>query len=389
MSYALSDRVKKMKPSMTLAIDAKAKQMLSDGMDVIGFGAGQPDFDTPDHIKAAAKEALDQGFTKYTPVAGIPALRKAIVRKFERDNDLSYDPDQIVVSCGGKHTCFNLMQVLCEKGDEVVIAAPYWVSYPEIIKLSGATPVVVKTDESNGFKMTPEQLRAVITKQTRVVVVNSPGNPTGAVYTSDELRAIADVCLEAGVYILSDEIYEYLVYDDTTHRSPASFGTEYQAHTIIANGFSKAWSMTGWRLGFCAAPASIAKAMTSLQSHSTSNPVSFAQYGAVAALEGAQDHLPIWLAAFKERRDYAFGRLQEMKGISCCKPNGAFYLFPNISETGLDSVTFCERLLQEQKVAAVPGIAFDADGNIRLSYATDLDTIKKGMDRMEAFCRTC
>jgi len=387
MEYRLADRVGRIAPSMTLAIDAKAKELQKNGMDVVGFGAGEPDFDTPVHIKQAAADALAQGFTKYTPVAGIPELRRAITRKFERENGVSYAPEQIVVSCGGKHTCFNIIQVLCQEGDEVIIPAPYWVSYPEMVKLANATPVFVATNESTGFKMTPQQLRTVLSGRTRLVILNSPSNPTGAVYTPAELLGLADVCLAAGVYILSDEIYEHLIYGDAIHRSPASFGPEYQAMTIIAHGFAKAWSMTGWRLGFCAAPLPIAKAITTLQSHSTSNAVSFAQKGGVAALEGPQDHLVEWLAAFSARRNFALARLNAMPGVQCCEPHGAFYLFPNISGTGLDSVAFCESLLGEQKVAAVPGVAFGADENIRISYATDMATLAKGLDRMEAFCR--
>ncbi len=388
MEYKLADRMGRINPSMTLAIDAKAKEMIKSGIDVVGFGAGEPDFDTPDHIKQAAVDALSSGFTKYTPVAGIVELRRAITHKFERDNHVSYAPEQIVVSCGGKHTCFNIIQVLCQQGDEVIISSPYWVSYPEMVKLANAEPVFVETDESTGFKMTPDQLRQTITARTRLVILNSPSNPTGAVYTPSELQALADVCLEKGVYILSDEIYEHLIYGDACHRSPASFGPEYKAITIIAHGFAKAWSMTGWRLGFCAAPLPIAKAITTLQSHSTSNPVSFAQKGGVAALEGPQDHLLEWRAAFQKRRDYALERLQAMPGVICCQPEGAFYLFPNISGTGLDSIQFCELLLEEQKVAVVPGIAFGSDANVRISYATDMSTIEKGLDRMDAFCRS-
>ena len=388
MEYRFADRVGRVNPSMTLAIDAKAKEMKRNGVDVVGFGAGEPDFDTPAHIKQAAVDALAAGFTKYTPVAGIPELRRAIAHKFERENGVSYAPEQIVVSCGGKHTCYNVMQVLCQAGDEVVIPAPYWVSYPEMAKLAGAEPVFVATDESTGFKMQPEQLRAALTDRTRLVILNSPGNPTGAVYTPRALQVLADICLEAGVYLLSDEIYEHLRYGDAVHRSPASFGAAYQANTIIAHGFAKAWSMTGWRLGFCAAPLPIAKAITTIQSHSTSNPVSFAQKGGVAALDGPQDHLAEWLAAFSQRRDYALARLRAMPGVHCCEPQGAFYLFPNIAGTGLDSVGFCEGLLEAQKVAAVPGLAFGADQNLRISYATDMATIEKGLDRMETYCRS-
>ncbi len=386
MQYKISDRAAHITPSLTLSISAKAKALVDSGVDVVEFGAGEPDFDTPQHIKDAAVAALAAGFTKYTPVAGIPALRQAIARKLERENGVSYEPEQIVVSCGGKHVCYNIMLALCQEGDEVVIPAPYWVSYPEMVKLAGATPVYIGTDESNGFKMTTDQLRAALTPRTRLVILNSPGNPTGAVYRPDEVRSLMDVCIEAGVLMLSDEIYEHLLYGEAVHRSPASFGPAYQAHTILAHGFAKAWSMTGWRLGFCAAPLPIAKVMTAIQSHSTSNPVSFAQKGAVAALEGPQTHLEQWLRAFDERRRYACQRLNQMRGIRCFEPQGAFYLFPNIAKTGMQSVAFCERLLEEARVAAVPGIAFGADDNIRLSYATDMASIEKGLDRLEAFC---
>lgn len=388
MKYDISERAAHITPSLTLAISAKAKALVADGVDVVGFGAGEPDFDTPQHIKDAAVQALADGFTKYTPVAGIPALRAAIADKLARENGISYTPDEIVVSCGGKHTLYNAMLALCNPGDEVVIPAPYWVSYPEMVKLAGANPVFLHSDEANGFKMTPEQLRGVLSERTKVVILNSPCNPTGTVYAPEEIRALIDVCIEADVLLLSDEIYEKLVYGGAKHCSAASFGPAYKAHTVLAHGFAKAWSMTGWRLGFCAAPLPVAKAITGIQSHSTSNPVSFAQKGGVAALEGSQAHLEEWRQAFDERRRYACEHLNAMPGVRCCEPQGAFYLFPNIAGTGLSSVLFCERLLEEARVAAVPGVAFGADQNIRLSYAIDMESIKKGLDRLEAFCKT-
>jgi aspartate aminotransferase len=369
-----------------LAIDSKAKQMKAEGLDVVGFGAGEPDFDTPQHIKDACAKALAEGFTKYTPVAGIPELRQAIADKHKRENGLNYKPSQVIVSCGGKHSCYNVILATCQEGDEVIIPAPYWLSYPEMAKLAGATPVILNTSDKTEFKVTPEQLRAAITPRTRLFVLNSPSNPTGSVYSPEEIKALGDVCIERGVLIMSDEIYEHLLYDGAKHQSVASFSQKHFEHTIIVHGFAKAWSMTGWRLGWCAAPEPIAKAIDAVQSHSTSNPTSFAQKGAVAALNGPQDHLKPWLAEFAKRRTYAWQRLNTMAGVSCVNARGAFYLFPNISGTGLKSAEFCARLLEQEKVAAVPGIAFGADDYIRLSYATSLANIEKGLARMETFC---
>lgn len=387
MNYRISKQAASLSPSLTLAIDAKAKQMKAEGLDVVGFGAGEPDFDTPQHIKDAAKKALDEGFTKYTPSSGILELRQAIADKFKRDNGLTYKPSQIIVSCGGKHSCFNTIMATCQEGDEVIIPSPYWLSYPEMVKLAGAKPVIIETTDASEFKLTPDQLRAAITDRTRLVIVNSPSNPTGSVYTPTELKALGDVCISRGVLIMSDEIYEHLLYDGAVHQSMASFSADHQAHTIIVHGFAKAWSMTGWRLGFLAAPEPVAKAVDAIQSHSTSNPTSFAQKGAVAALTGPQDHLKVWLAEYAKRRAYAHQRLTSMPGVSCVNAKGAFYLFPNIAKTGLKSTEFCARLLETEKVAAVPGIAFGADDYIRLSYATSLANIQKGLDRMEQFVR--
>ncbi|MFT4691470.1 MAG: pyridoxal phosphate-dependent aminotransferase [Verrucomicrobiia bacterium] len=388
MEYKISDRAKSLTPSVTLAIDSKAKELKAAGVDVVGFGTGQPDFDTPDFIKDAAKKALDDGFTKYTAAAGMPELRQAIADKFKRENGLDYSPSQIVVSCGGKHSCYNIMMALCQEGDEVVIPAPYWLSYPEMVKLAGATPVIVETTDATEFKMTPEQLRIAITPNTRVLIFNSPSNPTGTVYTPEEVKAIGDVCVEHGILILSDEIYEHLLYDGAVHQSVASFSPEHQAHTIVTHGFAKAWSMTGWRLGFLAAPEPIAKKISAIQSHSTSNPTSFAQVGGVAAMNGPMDHLKVWLAEFAKRRAYAFEKLNAIPGISCCNATGAFYLFPKVSGTGLKSDEFCKRLLEQENVAAVPGSAFGADDYLRLSYATSMEQIEKGIARIENFCKS-
>ncbi len=387
MNYKISQRAAVLSPSLTLAIDSKAKQMKAEGLDVVGFGAGEPDFDTPQHIKDAAIKALNEGFTKYTPASGTPELRQAVADKFKRDNGLNYKPSQVIISCGGKHSCFNVIMATCQEGDEVIIPAPYWLSYPEMVKLASATPVIIETSDKTEFKITPAQLRAAITPRTRLFILNSPSNPTGSIYTPDEIKALGDVCIEKGVLIMSDEIYEHLVYDGAKHKSVASFSQAHYEHTIVVHGFAKAWSMTGWRLGFLAAPEPIAKAIDAVQSHSTSNPTSFAQKGAVAALNGPQDHLSKWLGEFSKRRSYAFERLNRIPGISCVNAKGAFYLFPNISGTGLKSTEFCARLLEQEKVAAVPGIAFGADDYIRLSYATSMANIEKGLDRIEKFCQ--
>jgi aspartate aminotransferase len=386
MNYKISKRAATISPSLTLVIDSKAKQMKAEGLDVVGFGAGEPDFDTPQHIKDAAIKALADGFTKYTPASGIPELRQAIADKFKRENGLTYKPSQIIVSCGGKHSCYNVILATCEEGDEVLIPAPYWLSYPEMVKLAGATPVIIETTDETEFKVTPEALRRAITPRTRLLILNSPSNPTGSVYTPEEVKAIGDICVEKNVLIMSDEIYEHLLYDGATHKSVASFSPAHLEHTIVVHGFAKAWSMTGWRLGFLAAPEPIAKAIDAIQSHSTSNPTSFAQKGAVAALTGPQDHLKQWLTEFNRRRSFAWNKLNSIPGISCVNAKGAFYLFPNISKTGLRSAEFCARLLETEKVAAVPGIAFGADDYLRISYATSMANIEKGLARIEKFC---
>ena len=385
IEYRISKRAASLAPSLTLAIDSKAKQMKAEGQDVVGFGAGEPDFDTPQHIKDAAAKALAEGFTKYTPSAGIPELRQAIADKFKRENGLTYKASQIIVSCGGKHSCYNVILATCQEGDEVIIPAPYWLSYPEMVKLAGANPIILQTSDRTEFKVTTEQLRQAITPRTRLFILNSPSNPTGTVYTPAEIKALGDVCVEKGVLIMSDEIYEQLLYDGAVHKSVASISQAHFDHTIVVHGFAKAWSMTGWRLGFLAAPEPIAKAIDAIQSHSTSNPTSFAQKGAVAALTGPQDHIKGWLAEYDRRRTYAWKKLSSIPRISCVNSRGAFYLFPNISMTGLNSTDFCARLLEQEKVAAVPGIAFGADDYIRISYATSMANIEKGLDRLERF----
>ena len=388
MDYPISSRAASLAPSLTLAISAKAKELRAAGEDVIGFGAGEPDFDTPQHIKDAAVQALADGFTKYTPSSGIPELRQAVADKFQKDYGAEYEPSQVIVNCGGKHSCFNVIYATCEAGDEVIIPAPYWLSYPEMAKLAGAKPVILETTDATEFKVTPEQLREAITPNTKLFILNSPSNPTGSVYTADEIKALGDVCVEKGVLIMSDDIYEKLVYDGAEFTSVTGFSEEHLAHTIIVHGLAKAYSMTGWRIGFLAAPKPIAQAINALQSHSTSNATSFAQKGAVAALTGPQAHLDEWLTEFNKRRSYAADRLNSMAGVSCVNSRGAFYLFPNIEGTGLKSAEFCERLLEQAKVAAVPGIAFGADNNFRISYATSMENIQNGMDRLDAFCKT-
>jgi aspartate aminotransferase len=388
MNYKISNRAAALSPSLTLAVDSKAKQMKADGIDVVGFGAGEPDFDTPQHIKDAAIKALNEGFTKYTPAAGIPELRQAVADKFKRENGLSYKPSQIIVSCGGKHSCYNVIMATCEPGDEVIIPSPYWLSYPEMVKLAGATPVIIPTTDQNEFKVTPAQLRQAITPRTRLFILNSPSNPTGSLYTREEIKALGDICVQKNVLIMSDEIYEKLVYDGAEHTSVAGFSPAHYEHTIIVHGFAKAYSMTGWRLGYLAAPEPIARAIDAIQSHSTSNPTSFAQKGGVAALNGPQDHIPVWLAEYSKRRAYAHKRLNEIPGISCVNARGAFYLFPNISRLGLKSSDFCSRLLDQEKVAAVPGIAFGADDYFRISYATGMKNIEKGLDRLAKFAKS-
>ena len=384
----ISARAAQLTPSLTLTIDSKAKAMKSEGLDVCGFGAGEPDFDTPEHIKQAAIQALQSGFTKYTPSAGIPELRQAISDKLQADNGLTYRANQIVVSNGAKHACYNAILATCQPGDEVVIPSPYWVSYPDMVRLAGADPVFVQTRESNNWKMRAEDFENAMTPRTKMLILNTPGNPTGAVYTRDELAAIVEVAAEEDIYILSDEIYEKLVYDDAKHVSVGSISKEAYDLTITINGFSKAYAMTGWRLGYSAAPEAIAKAIDSIQSHSTSNANSFAQRGALAALKGDQQPMSDMRDEFDMRRNYMFDRLSKIPNISAVKPQGAFYILVNISNLGLTSQNFSDRLLSKANVAVVPGAAFGDDRVIRLSYATSIDIIKKGLDRFQDFCRT-
>ena len=376
-------------PSPTLAVDAKAKALKAAGEDVCGFAAGEPDFDTPAHIKAAAAVALDEGKTKYAPTPGIPPLREALAQKYTETYGLPTKAAQVVVSPGGKFSCYLTVLATCSAGDEVIVPAPYWVSYPEMVKLAGATPKVVLADDSTGFKLTPEMLEAAITPQSKLLILNSPSNPTGAVYTPAELAAITAVAVKHNLYIMSDEIYEHLLYDGVTHVSPASFSEEARERTIIVSGFAKTFSMTGWRLGTIVGPAAITKAISELQSQMTSNATTFAQWGALAAYtqwDKTKAALDEMLVAFDRRRKLVHSGLNAIDGIDCQLAQGAFYLFPNVSSFGLDDLDFCERLLEEQKVAAVPGSAFGAPGFLRISYATADETLSKGLDRLKTFC---
>jgi aspartate aminotransferase len=384
----LATRVSELTPSLTLAIDSKAKALRAEGIDIYSFGAGEPDFDTPEHIKAAAIEALNAGFTKYTPSSGTPELRAAISEKFKRDNGLDYKPSEIIVSNGAKQSCFNAIMAVCGEGDEVIIPAPYWLSYPDMVRLAGAEPVIVQTTQENDWKMTPQQFEEAMSPRTKMVIINSPGNPTGSVYTKEELRALVEVAADEEITILSDEIYESLTYDGAEHVSVASLTPEAKDLTITVNGFSKAYAMTGWRLGYLGAPEKIAKAIDSMQSHATSGPCSFAQKGGLAALTGSQQCVADMREEFNIRREYMFERLSAIHNVTAVKPKGAFYMLANISKLGMTSTNFADRLLSKANVAVVPGIAFGDDRVVRLSYATGLDVIKPGLDRFEDFCKT-
>jgi aspartate aminotransferase len=388
IAMEISERAAQLTPSLTLSIDSKAKAMKAEGIDVCGFGAGEPDSDTPEHIKRAAIEALEAGFTKYTPNAGIPELRQAIADKLAADNGLNYRAGQVVVSNGAKHACYNAILATCQPGDEVIIPAPYWVSYPDMVRLVGADPVIVPTSERNAWKMRPEDFENAMTPRTKMLIMNSPSNPTGSVYTREELEAIVNVAAEEDIYVLSDEIYEKLVYDDVKHVSLASLSQEAYDLTITINGFSKSYAMTGWRLGYLAAPDAVVRAVDSIQSHTSSNPSSFSQYGALAALKGDQQPLADMREEFDMRRNYMFDRLSKISNVTAVKPQGAFYILVNISQLGLTSQNFADRLLSKANVAVVPGAAFGDDRTVRFSYATSLDVIKKGLDRFQDFCRT-
>lgn len=388
----LSNRAKSLKPSPTLAINAKAKSMQAQGIHVISFGAGEPDFDTPDNIKQAAKKAIDEGFTKYTPVGGIDELKDAIIKKFQRDSGLSYKRSEILVSCGGKHSFYNLAQAIFNQGDEVIIPAPYWVSYPPMVSLAGASPIIIETREENGFKVKPEDLKKSITPKTKALVINSPSNPTGSAYTKEELEKIAEIAISHNFFIISDEIYEKIIYDDFKFISIAALSEEIKKRTIIVHGMAKTYAMTGWRIGYTAGPEEIISAMNNIQSQSTSNPTSIAQKASVEALIGPQDEVAKMVLAFTQRRNYIVDRLNEIRGVSCYKPMGAFYAFPNFSSyygTSFEgkkisnSTNLADFFLDVARVAVVPGVEFGADPFERLSFATSMENIKDGLDRIE------
>lgn len=388
----ISRRVQRIKPSPTITISTKATSMKAEGIDVIGFGAGEPDFDTPDHIKKAAIKAVEDGFTKYTAAGGTDELKDAVIRKFKRDNELDYERGNILISCGGKHCIYNLAQVLFEREDEVIIPSPYWVSYPPIVTLADAVPIILETTEENGFKVDPDDLRRAITKRTKTLVLNSPCNPTGATYTESELRAIANIVLEKGIYVISDEIYEKIVFDGFRHTSIASLDEDIKERTIIVHGVSKTYAMTGWRIGYAAGPSSIIEAMNKIQGQSTSNPTSISQKASCEALDGPQDVVEAMVGEFQKRRNYVIERFNSMEGISCVKPTGAFYAFPSFSDylgksfrgkPIRDSVDLADYLLDVARVAVVPGSAFGAEEFERLSFATSMGNIEKGLDRIE------
>jgi len=379
----LAERLKKINPSSTLAITSKAKKLKSEGKDIVTFAAGEPDFDTPDFIKQAAVEALKSGFTKYTPTTGTPELKKLICQKFKKDNSLEYAPGQIIVSNGAKHSIYNALMVLLNRADEVLIPLPYWVSYPEMVNLCEGTPRFIKTSAANNFKISVTDLKKHITPKTKVLIINSPSNPAGSVYSRVELEEIAKVCVSKNIFVISDEIYEKIIFDGIKHESIASFNKDIYDLTITVNGLSKSHSMTGWRIGYLGAPGDIANAISNLQDHSTSNPNSIAQKAATAALSAPEDFTLGLCREFQKRRDYLASRLREIEKLSFTLPQGAFYMFCNISKTGLDSMEFARRLLDEEYVSVIPGGSFGLDDYIRISFATNMDELKKGMDRIE------
>ena len=390
--FILSSRARGLKPSPTLAINAKAKSMQAQGIKVVSFGAGEPDFDTPENIKRAAIKAIQEGFTKYTAVGGIDELKDAIIQKLKRDNQLTYKRSEVLVSCGGKHSFYNLAQALFDQGDEVIIPAPYWVSYPPMVLLAGAAPVIIGTREEDNFKITPEGLKRAITPKTKALVLNSPSNPTGSAYTKKDLERIAEIAISSNFFVISDEIYEKIVYDGFEFRSIASLGEEIRKRTIIVHGVAKTYAMTGWRIGYTAGPEEIISAMNNIQSQSTSNPTSISQKASVEALIGSQDEVKKMVSAFAQRRNYIVDRLNEIEGVSCYKPIGAFYVFPNFShyygriyqgKKINNSTDLADFFLDVAKVAVVPGVEFGADPFERLSYATSMEDIREGIDRIE------
>lgn len=385
MRTRIADRLRKVNPSSTLAITTKAKKLKAEGLAIINLSAGEPDFDTPDFIKAAAIKAISCGFTKYTPTTGTPELKKLISEKFKKDNCLDYTPNQVVVSCGAKHSIFNVLLALINPGDEVIIPLPFWVSYPEMVHICDGITRFVKTESKNNFKMTSRDLLGAITPQTKVLILNSPSNPCGCVYTADELREIARICVDKKILVLSDEIYEKIIFDGAKHVSIASFDQDIYNLTVTVNGLSKSYSMTGWRIGYLGAPADIAEAISRIQDHSTSNPNSIAQKAAEAALSGPGNFVNELRRQFEERRDYCIGRIKTMKKIDCVVPEGAFYIFCDISKTGLKSSEAANRLLEVALVSVIPGDGFGMDDYLRISFANSLQQLTTAMDRLEAW----
>jgi aspartate aminotransferase len=392
MATGIAKRAKAIKPSPTLAMAAKAKAMKAQGIDVVDFGVGEPDFDTPENVKQAGIKAIQSGFTKYTPAGGTDELKEAVIEKFKKDNGLSYEKSQVLISCGAKHSLYNIAEAIFEAGDEVIIPSPYWVSYPDQVLLNDATPVIVETTEAEGFRISAAKLEKAVTGKTKAIVVNSPSNPTGLAYDQKTLEEIAAVAVKHKIYVISDEIYEKLVYDGFRHTSIASLGPEIKDLTIVVNGVSKSHSMTGWRIGYAAGPKDVLSAMANIQSQSTSNPASISQKAALEALRGPQDFIVVMNAEFDKRRKYMVARLNGMKGVSCLMPVGAFYAFPNVSKlygaaaagkTIRNSADLSAYLLEQAKVALVSGDSFGADAHIRLSYATSMENITKGLDRIE------
>ncbi len=391
MDDLISSRVKNITPSLTLAVTNQAKLMRSQGEEVYGLAGGEPDQDTPQFIIDAGVEALQSGKTKYTPSSGIPELREAIAEKLASENKISYTPQEIVVNAGAKHSCYNAIAAVIEEGDEVIIPAPYWVSYPEMVRLAGGVPIIVETTFENEWKMTPEQFEDAMSPKTKMLIINTPGNPTGSIYTEAELRGIGEIAAYEEIVILSDEIYENMVYGDNKHVSIASLSKELRDLTITVNGFSKAYSMTGWRLGYTAAPKPLADAIAKIQSHTTSNACTFAQYGALAALQNKEKSAAFMtdlVAEYDVRREFLFNRLSEIPNIKVTNPKGAFYFFVDTTEIGIKSQNLCDKLLNRYQVAAVPGIAFGHDYGVRLSFCTTLDVLAEGISRFDDFCRT-
>ncbi len=379
----LAERLKNINPSSTLAITSKAKKLKSAGKDIVNFAAGEPDFDTPDFIKEAAIQAIQSGFTKYTPTTGTAELKKLVCQKFKKDNNLEYAPDQVIVSCGAKHSIYNALMVLLNPADEVLIPLPYWVSYPEMVNLCQAVPRFIKTSAANNFKISVKDLAKYVTLKTKVLILNSPSNPTGSVYNKEELTGIAKICVEKNIFVISDEIYEKIIFDGLKHESIAGLNKDIYNLTITVNGLSKSHSMTGWRIGYLGAPSDIAAAISNLQDHSTSNPNSIAQKAAESALSAPDNFSNKLCQEFLKRRDYLASRIKMIKTLEAYLPQGAFYMFCNIVKTGLDSMTFAKRLLDEEYVSLIPGSAFGADDYIRISFATSINELQKGMDRIE------